>query len=121
MCIRDSAYTMQATIVIPYPGTPLFKECKSKDLLYSLDWSDYDMKKPMMKLSFPAAKLLKLVQGMYSVSFSPEFIFRKILSIRGVDDIRYFWRAFLKVIGHIMDFKKKKGKSGKKNKEIFQR
>jgi len=102
---KDYAYTMQATIVVPYPGTPLFEECKSKDLLYSLDWSYYDMKNPVMKLSFQPQKLLKLVQGMYRVSFHPEFVFRKIISIKDFDDVKYFWRAFLKVLGHILDFK----------------
>ncbi len=105
---KDYAYTMQATVVIPYPGTPLFKECKEKDLLASHDWSYYDMKNPVMKLNFSPGELLKLVQGMYSVSFNPEFILRKIISIREIDDVKYFGRAFLKVIGHIMDFRKKK-------------
>ncbi|MFH1504780.1 MAG: radical SAM protein [Candidatus Omnitrophota bacterium] len=104
---KDYAYTMQATVVIPYPGTPLFEKCKNNDLLYTLNWADYDMKNPIMKLSFEPKELMKLVQNMYSVSFSPEFIFRKILSIRGVDDIRYFGRGFLKVLGHILDFEKK--------------
>jgi len=103
---KGYAYTMQATIVIPYPGTSLFEECKSKDLLYSYDWSYYDMKNPVMKLDFQPKKLLKLVQSMYSVSFHPEFIFRKIINIKNLDDIKYFWRAFLKVVGHIIDFKK---------------
>jgi len=102
---KDYAYTMQATIVIPYPGTPLFEECRRKNLLYTLDWSDYDMKKPVMKLSFPPSLINKLVQGMYKVSFNPEFILRKIISIRDGADIKYFWRAFLKVLGHILDFK----------------
>ena len=105
---KDYAYTMQATVTIPYPGTPLFKECKDKDLLYSLDWEYYDMKNPVMKLGFPSSELLKLVQGMYSVSFSPEFIFRKIISVKELDDVKYFWRAFLKVIGHLIDFKASK-------------
>lgn len=104
---KDYAYTMQATVVIPYPGTPLFEECKEKNLLYSLDWEYYDMKNPVMRLDFGHDKLLKLVQGMYSVSFSPEFILRKIISIRSIDDVKYFGRAFLKVMGHILDFRKK--------------
>jgi hypothetical protein len=103
---------MQSTVVVPYPGTPLYTECKEKDLLYSTDWSYYDMKKPVMKIGFPREKLLALVQSLYSVSFSPEFIMRKILSIREFDDIKYFSRAFLKVMGHIFDFKKKQAKCG---------
>ena len=105
---KDYAYTMQATIVIPYPGTPLFKECESSDLLTSYDWSYYDMKNPVMKLNFNPDQLLKFVQGMYSISFNPEFILRKLLSIREIDDLKYFGRAFLKVMGHILDFKKKR-------------
>ena len=101
---KGYAYTMQATIVIPYPNTPLFQECKDKDLLYTLNWEGYDMKQPVMKLNYMPRDLHRLVQGMYSVSFNPEFIIRKIFSIRDVYDIRYFWRAFLKVIGHIRDF-----------------
>jgi len=104
---KDYAYTMQATVVIPYPGTPLFKECQEKDLLYSLDWSYYDMKNPVMKLDYEPSKLLRLVQSMYSVSFNPEFIFRKILSIRHFYDVKYFKTAFLKVIGHLLDFKER--------------
>ncbi len=104
---KGYAYTMQATIVVPYPNTPLFSECKEKDLLYSLDWADYDMKKPVMKLPFEADKINKLVQDLYSVSFNPEFIFNKILSIRGIDDLKYFARAAQKVAGHLTDFRGK--------------
>jgi len=104
---KDYAYTMQSTIVIPCPNTPLFKECKERDLLYTLDWPEYDMKQPVMKLDYPAEELHRLVQNMYFVSFHPEFIMRKLFSIKSLDDIKYFWRAFLKVLGHIRDFNKK--------------
>ena len=104
---KDYAYTMQSTVVVPYPGTPLFDYCSDDDLLYSRDWSYYDMKNPVMKLKFEPEKLMKLVQSLYSVSFSPEFIMRKMLSVRDADDIKYFSRAFMKVMGHIFDFKKR--------------
>jgi radical SAM superfamily enzyme YgiQ (UPF0313 family) len=102
---KDYAYTMQSTIVVPYPNTPLFRECKENDLLNSLDWSYYDMRNPVMKIPYSKDKLNKLIQGMYSVSYNPEFIFRKVLSIKSLDDIKYFGRAFRKVAGHLMDFK----------------
>src|SRR3989339_821368 len=50
--------TMQATIVIPYPGTPLYKECKEKDLLLTDDYDDFDMRRPVMKIPFPQKKIL---------------------------------------------------------------
>jgi radical SAM superfamily enzyme YgiQ (UPF0313 family) len=101
---KGYAYTMQATVVIPYPGTPLFEECKRKGLLKSLDWDDYDMKEPVMKTPIPSEKLMGLVQGMYKVSFQPEFILRRLFSFKDFDDLRYSFRAAKKVFGHIFDF-----------------
>ena len=37
--------SLQATIVIPYPGTQLFAEAKKNGWLKTEDWSDYDMSK----------------------------------------------------------------------------
>ncbi|MDP3731548.1 MAG: radical SAM protein, partial [Candidatus Omnitrophota bacterium] len=103
---KGYAYTMQATVAIPYPGTPLFEECKQKNLLNTLDWDDYDMKSPVMKTQIENNKLMGLVQGMYKVSFQPEFILRKIFSLKDIDDLKYYLRAAKKVMGHIFDFKK---------------
>lgn len=103
---KGYAHTMQSTMVIPYPGTPLFQECKENGLLNSLDWDDYDMKCPVMKTPIEESRIPGLVQGMYKVSFHPEFILRKIFSLRDFDDLKYYLRAVKKVAGHIFDFKK---------------
>ncbi|MFH1198946.1 MAG: radical SAM protein [Candidatus Omnitrophota bacterium] len=104
---KGLAYTMQATMMIPYPGSPLFEECKANGWLSTLDWNDYDMKQPIMRTQMPQEQIMKLVQGMYSVSFQPEFIIRKIFSIRDLDDLKYYMRAAKKVFGHLLDFKRK--------------
>ncbi len=104
---KGYAYTMQATLVVPYPGTGLFSECREAGLLKSLEWNDYDMKKPLMKSRVSDDLLLGLVQKMYRVPFDPEFIIRKMLMIRDYDDLKYFFRAGRKVVGHILDFKHK--------------
>ncbi len=102
---KGYAYTMQATMVIPYPGSSLFEESKQKGWLRTLDWDDYDMKQPVMQSQIPDDKIMELVQGMYKVSFEPEFIFRKIFSLKDVDDFRYYLRAARKVAGHVFDFR----------------
>ncbi len=107
---KGYAYTMQATVVIPYPGTPLFEECRNSGLLKSLDWDEYDMKNPVMETGLKDEQIMKLVQGMYGVSFQPEFILRKIAGLRDMDDFRYYLRALKKVAGHIFDFKGKRRK-----------
>jgi len=103
---KGYAYTMQATLVIPYPGTPLFKECKTNGWLKTLDWDNYDMKQPVMQSPIPDAKIMELVQGMYKISFQPKFILRKLFSLKDFDDVKYSLRASKKVWGHIFDFRK---------------
>jgi len=103
---KGYAYTMQATLVIPYPGTALFEECKTKGWLKTLDWDNYDMKQPVMQTAIPDDKIMELVQGMYKISFQPKFILRKLFSLKDFDDIKYSLRASKKVWGHILDFRK---------------
>jgi len=103
---KGYAYTMQATMVIPYPGSPLFKECQSNNWLKTLNWDDFDMKQPVMQTLFSEEKVMQLVQDMYKVSYQPEFILRKLSSVRDIDDLKYWLRASRKVFGHIFDFKK---------------
>jgi len=103
---KGYAYTMQATVVIPYPGTPLFKECASGNLLETLDWDEYDMKRPVMRTAFAPDKVMQLVRAMYSITFDPEFLLRKLLSLRDINDLCYYLRAAGKVIGHIFDFRR---------------
>ncbi|MCX5715322.1 MAG: radical SAM protein [Candidatus Omnitrophica bacterium] len=102
---KGYAYTVQATVVIPYPGSPLFQECKANGWLNTEDWSRFDMKEPVMKISMSEKETLKLVQEIYKVGLNPEFLFNRFLSIRDLDDIKYFTRAGKKLVGHILDFK----------------
>lgn len=105
---KGFAYTVQATIVIPYPGSPLFEECKSNSLLSTEDWDIYDMKEPVMKVPMDKREIKGLVQEIYKVGLNPEFLFNRVISIKDFGDLKYFGRAGKKVIGHILDFKKTK-------------
>ena len=102
---KGYAYTMQATVVIPYPGSRLYQECEQAGLLKTDNWDDFDMKHSLMQTSLSEADIKRLVQGMYKVSFHPAFLLRKLFSIRDADDIRYYLRAAKKSVGHIFDFK----------------
>lgn len=101
---KGYAYTVQATLVIPYPGTPLFEECKEKGWLKTSSWERFDMKEPVMKTPIPEKTLMRLVQSIYRVSFHPEFIYNRLKSIKDLRDLSYFKRAGIKVLGHIKDF-----------------
>jgi anaerobic magnesium-protoporphyrin IX monomethyl ester cyclase len=101
---KGYADTVQATIIIPYPGTPLFKESKANGWLRTEDWDHYDMREPVMTTPMSDEEVAEFVQGIYGVAFDPEFIIRKIVSIRSWDDVRFIKNAGLKVLGHKEDF-----------------
>ena len=100
--------TMQATIVIPYPGTPLYKECIEEDwlLVNPTDYEAFDMRGAVMKVPFETEKLLELTQELYSSFFTPQYILRKVSSIRTYDDAKFLFYSAWKLVGHLLDFDK---------------
>lgn len=101
---KGYADTLQATITIPYPGTPLFYECRENGWLLTEDWDRYDMREAIMKTPVSGDVIQKAVQSVYKVAFNPEFIMHQILAIRSLDDLRFMGRAGKKVMGHLKDF-----------------
>ncbi|MBN2301880.1 MAG: B12-binding domain-containing radical SAM protein, partial [Lentisphaerae bacterium] len=98
--------TLQATIVIPYPGTSLFRECRENGWLKTEDWDRYDMREPIMKTEIPDDDVMALTRGIYKSFLTPRFITRKIATVRSWRDIVYLWRAARRVTGHLLDFGK---------------
>lgn len=96
--------TLQGTIVIPYPGTPLFDACKREGWLRTEDWDRYDMREPIMETGIPDKELLALIRGLYTSFLTPRFIFRQILAVRCLSDVAFLWKAGLRVLGHLFDF-----------------
>ncbi len=101
---KGYANTLQATIVIPYPGTPLYRQCQEKGWLATEDYDEFDMRRPVMRTPVGDERLKAAVQEVYKVAFSPEFIFRRIAGIRSADDVKFILRAAGKVLGHLTDF-----------------
>jgi radical SAM superfamily enzyme YgiQ (UPF0313 family) len=104
---RGWADSLQATIVIPYPGTPLFEECKREGWLKTEDWSRYDMRENVMKSPIKDEELKKLTQDLYKVFFTPKYIYRKLISIRSPEDLRFIGSGIRAVMGHLKDFSSK--------------
>jgi radical SAM superfamily enzyme YgiQ (UPF0313 family) len=100
--------TLQGTVLIPYPGTPLYQECLKNDWLLTTDYSRFDQREQVMKSHLSSEDAKELVQGLYKSFITPRFIFRKILAIRSWDDVKFLWMAGWKVLGHLTDFSRKK-------------
>lgn len=98
--------TLQATVLIPYPGTPLYKYCKENDLLNFTDYDRFDQREQVMKCSLSTEQVKELTQGLYKAFITPKFILRKMFSIRNFDDVKFLFKAGIKVLGHLTDFKK---------------
>lgn len=97
--------TLQATIVIPYPGTQLFAEAEREGWLkYGRDWAQYGMDKPVMKCPMSDEELLGMTRGIYKSYLRPATLIRKVMEIRGKDDMRFITNGAKKFIGHLTDF-----------------
>jgi len=96
--------SMQATIVIPYPGTPLFAQCQKSNLLETSDWEDYDMQHKIMSSSLSEIELKKLTQELFKGIITPKFIFKQIISVRSVQDVKHLGNYAVKFIQKLKDF-----------------
>lgn len=98
------ADSMQATRVIPYPGTPLFTQCQKNKWLLTENWDDYDMRSPIMKSPLDAITQDKLILGLFSGILTPKFLIRKVLSIRSLADIQFLSTYAVKYLKKLKDF-----------------
>ena len=96
--------SLQATLAIPYPGTPLYKYCEENDLLLTKDYDRFDQREPVMKTEMSPKELKKMIGKLYRSFITPKFLAKKITGIRGWEDLKYMGRAGKKVIGHLADF-----------------
>ena len=104
LLIRGYASSLQATILIPYPGTPLFNECKQNNLLLTENYDEYDQRTVVIKTPLNSNDIKKAIQSVYMVAFNPIFLIQKIIGIRNIDDIKMCFKSASKVIGHLLDF-----------------
>ena len=103
---KGYAYTLQVTMVVPYPGTPLFRELDQAGLLLTRAWEEYDMRRQVMASGVPEESIKAAVRQVYKAFLHPETIVRRIVSTRDpLADLAFYWRGFLSVAGHLRDFK----------------
>lgn len=101
---HNLADSLQATLVIPYPGTPLFKYCQKQKLLKTQNWDKYDMRQPVIKSSISAKGYQQIIQTLFKSVWHPAFIFHKIISIRNLDDFKFLFTYSIKFIKKLRDF-----------------
>ncbi len=100
------AKTLQCTLTIPYPGTPLFKELESSDGLWTKDWDEYDMRRAITKTpQVSEAEIKRAIQAVYRGFFQPSALWHRLTSTRTLFDVGFYYRGIRSLIGHLIDFK----------------
>lgn len=104
---KGHAEMLQATVVVPYPGTPLHKMACENDWfrLDPKDYEKYDMAEPMLKTpDMKPEEVLLMCRKVYRSFLSPRYILRHLSNVRSWNDLDYIIRGFKAVVGHLMDF-----------------
>jgi radical SAM superfamily enzyme YgiQ (UPF0313 family) len=96
--------SLQATLTIPYPGTPLYKYCQENNLLLTQDYDRFDQREPVMRAELSKKELKKMIGKLYRSFITPKFFFNKISGVRSWNDLKFITRAGKKVLGHLVDF-----------------
>jgi radical SAM superfamily enzyme YgiQ (UPF0313 family) len=107
---RGHAEMLQSTVVVPYPGTPLFTEAMENGWIRFEDplaWERYDMTEPLLTMpDMEAEEIVKMCSDVYKSFITPGFVIRQLLKIRKLEDLDYVLRGGKAVFGHLLDFAK---------------
>jgi len=104
---KGLADMLQSTVVIAYPGTPLYEQAVKNDWLRFKpgEWEKFDMTYPVFKFpDMTPEEVMKICDDIYKAFMTPRFIFRQIVSIRSFEDFTFLFKAGKAVVGHILDF-----------------
>ena len=98
------ASTLQCTLTIPYPGTPLFKELQANDGLTTLDWDEYDQRRAITKTPKVTESDIKCaIRDVYRGFLQPGALWA--LFRANLFDIGFYYRGVRYLIGHLLDFR----------------
>jgi radical SAM superfamily enzyme YgiQ (UPF0313 family) len=95
---------LQASVVIAYPGTPLWKEAVNKGwlLVGEKDYERYDMKHPILKTSVDANAWCTKT---WNLMKHPSFVIRQVVTLRSWRELDLLWRGLKSLLGHVRDYK----------------
>ena len=66
-------------MTVPFPGTELFKELKSKQLLRSYNWQDYGFGKSVIKTAVSQDMLQEVFKGFWVKTYSrPKALLKQV-------------------------------------------
>ena len=100
---KGHAHTLQATWLVPYPGTPLFKELQAAGDLLTTDWVDYDMRTPVMRCPLSEAQIKALIGRAYRGHLQPRPLFHA--AVRALANPAHLLKSAHALLAHLRDFR----------------
>lgn len=89
-------------ITTPFPGTEMFRWAKNNGYLISEDWSKYDLSNMLMELpTISREKIQEYYKKVFKMFYlRPSYLFKRLLKIRSLNDIKIAFKALLAVLTH---------------------
>jgi radical SAM superfamily enzyme YgiQ (UPF0313 family) len=95
--------SVQASVIVPYPGTPLWQEAKRKGwlIIKPTDYEKYDMSQSILKTQVDSSFWCKRIWGLH---LEPVFLVKTALSIRSFEEVKFLIRGATSHFGHTKDY-----------------
>ncbi len=103
---KGYADILQSTVLVPYPGTALWKEAlQRREFSFNpQDYERYDMAEPVLKAPMKPQEIMDICDSIYKIFLTPQYIFQRIKAIKSLDDLLFTLRGVKAVFGHLQDF-----------------
>jgi len=104
---NGKADLLQATILVPYPGTSLWREARENNwfLFNPIEYERYDMREPILRTENSNANEIAAICGkIYTIFLTPSYVFQRTRNIRNWNDFVFNLRGLKAVFGHLKDF-----------------
>ena len=101
------ASTLQCTLTIPYPGTPLFRELDAQNALATRDWDEYDMRRAItITPQATEDEIKRAIRDVYRGFLQPAALWHRLTDVRTLFDFSFYYRGLRSLIGHLADFRR---------------
>ena len=101
------ANMLQATVVMPYPGTPLFELCQRNGWIRfdETEYDRYDMTEPVCVLTdMDETEVVQMAGQFYKIFMHPKFLMHQLRHLNSLEDLDYMTRGAKAIFGHLKDF-----------------
>ena len=102
---------LQSTVAIPYPGTPLYRQAVENNWLSVAadDYDAFDMRSPVFNTpDMTPEEITAICNSIYRSFLQPSYVLRYLASVRSPADLAFIAKGAKAVMGHLLDFTKKK-------------